>query len=68
MVLHVLFFSIFEYLLWNSTVENRINKLGSYTVFAPTNAAFAEIPKKAYGYLVNNTKLLKEVGVDISWK
>ncbi|XP_064637807.1 transforming growth factor-beta-induced protein ig-h3-like [Lineus longissimus] len=53
--------SIFEYLLWNSTTEAEINALGSYTVFAPTNKAFAEIPEKEYGHLVNDTKLLKKV-------
>jgi transforming growth factor-beta-induced protein len=47
---------------WNMTgFDTTLNEPGSYTVFAPTDAAMAELPPDVVDYLMNNTQFLTGV-------
>jgi uncharacterized surface protein with fasciclin (FAS1) repeats len=54
-------FSTLVALLKKAGLANTLNKPGAYTVFAPTNAAFAKLPKATLAKVGSDPALLKKV-------
>jgi uncharacterized surface protein with fasciclin (FAS1) repeats len=54
-------FSTLVSLLKKAGLAGTLNKRGAYTVFAPTNAAFAKLPKATLQKVGSNPALLKKV-------
>jgi uncharacterized surface protein with fasciclin (FAS1) repeats len=54
-------FSTLVSLVEKAGLAETLSGKGPYTVFAPTNAAFAKVPKKTLNMLANNKAMLKKV-------
>jgi uncharacterized surface protein with fasciclin (FAS1) repeats len=54
-------FSTLVSLLKKAGLAGTLNRSGAYTVFAPTNAAFAKLPKATLNKVGSNPALLKKV-------
>ncbi len=54
-------FSTLVSLVEKAGLAETLSGKGPYTVFAPTNAAFAKVPKKTLNMLASNTAMLKKV-------
>lgn len=54
-------FSTLVSLVEKAGLAETLSGKGPYTVFAPTNAAFAKVPKKTLNMLASNKSMLKKV-------
>ncbi|MBS1891028.1 MAG: fasciclin domain-containing protein, partial [Actinobacteria bacterium] len=54
-------FSTLVSLVEKAGLAETLSGKGPYTVFAPTNAAFAKVPKKTLNMLASNKAMLKKV-------